>query len=290
MRAGLAKTAPETEPRAAREESLLSKTAAGAIRVGIGGWTYAPWRGTFYPDRLPQKRELEYASRKLTSLEINGTFYGSQKPATFAKWHDEAPDGFAFAVKAPRFATNRKVLAEAGGAIERFFASGVTELKDKLGPINWQLMPTKKFDPADFRGFLQLLPREAAGRALRHAVEVRHESFRTPEFTDLLREFGVAAVIAGDSVHPQIADGTAPFVYVRIMGTQAAEISGYSDSAIDLWASRARAWAAGAAPPGLDYVAPKRAWGKPSDVYLYLISGHKERNPAAAMSLLQRLG
>ena len=268
----------------------MGKSVPGAVRVGIGGWTYAPWRGTFYPDRLPQKRELEYASRKLTSIEINGTFYGPQKPATFARWHDEAPDGFVFAVKAPRFATNRKVLAEAGGSIGRFFASGVTELKDKLGPINWQFMPTKKFDPADFRGFLQLLPREAAGRPLRHAVEVRHASFRSSAFIDLLREFGVAAVIAGDSAYPQIADGTAAFVYVRIMGTQPAERSGYSEAALDLWASRARTWAAGAAPQGLDYVAPPRAPGKSCDVYLYLISGHKERNPAAAMSLLQRLG
>src|SRR6202795_3280326 len=154
----------------------------GAIRVGIGGWTYEPWRGTFYPDKLTQKRELEYASRQLTSIEINGTFYGAQKPETFAKWRDETPDGFVFSLKAPRFATNRGVLGDAGGTIARFFASGVMELKGKLGPINWQLMPTKKFDPADFEAFLRLLPKEVEGRALRHVVEVRHESFRSPEF------------------------------------------------------------------------------------------------------------
>jgi uncharacterized protein YecE (DUF72 family) len=265
-------------------------TATGAIRVGIGGWTYEPWRGTFYPDELPQKRELEYASRRLTSIEINGTFYGSQKPETYAKWHDETPDGFVFSLKAPRFATNRKVLAEAGGTIERFFAGGVMELKDKLGPINWQLAPTKKFEPADFGAFLKLLPEEVGGRALRHVVEVRHGSFRSPEFIALVREHGVAVVIAGDSAYPQIADPTAPFVYARIMGTQEAAEMGYSDAALDLWAGRAQAWASGAAVEGLDCVEPQRVDGKVRDVYIYVISGHKVRNPAAAMALLRRLG
>jgi uncharacterized protein YecE (DUF72 family) len=264
--------------------------STGAIRIGVGGWTYAPWRGTFYPDNLPQKRELEHASRQLTSIEINGTYYGSQKPASFAKWHDETPDGFVFCVKAPRFAMNRTVLAEAGNTIARFFASGVTELKDKLGPINWQFLPTKKFEPADFKAFLDLLPREAGGRALRHVVEVRHDSFRSPDFIALVREYGVAVVIAGDSSYPQIADFTAPFVYARIMGTQANEESGYSNAALDLWASRARAWASGAAPSDLQYVEPQRADGKPRDVYLYVISGHKVHNPAAAVSLIRRLG
>jgi uncharacterized protein YecE (DUF72 family) len=262
---------------------------AGAIRVGIGGWTYEPWRGTFYPESLTQKRELEYASRQLTSIEINGTYYGSQKPATFAKWRDEAPAGFVFAVKAPRFAMNRKLLAEAGGTIARFFASGVMELKDKLGPVNWQLEPTKPFEPADFGAFLNLLPREAEGRKLRHVVEVRHESFRTADFLALVREHEVAVVMAGDSAYPQIADATAPFVYARIMGTAAKEESGYSDAALDLWASRAQAWASGGAPEDLQYVEPRLPYGKPRDVYLYVISGHKVRNPAAAMSLIRRL-
>ncbi len=268
----------------------MKKAVRGAIRVGVGGWTYEPWRGTFYPDGLLQRRELEYASRKFTSIEINGTYYGSQKPSTFAKWHDETPDGFVFSVKAPRFATNRKVLADAGGTIARFFASGVTALKDKLGPVNWQLLPAKKFDAADFRGFLKLLPREAGGLELRHAVEVRHESFRSPQFIDLAREHGVAVVVAGDSNHPQIADPTAPFVYVRIMGTQAKEKSGYSEAALKLWTARAQAWSSGEIPTGFDYVSPQRGGGKPRDVYLYVISGHKERNPAAAMSLIRRLG
>ncbi|MGH8165024.1 MAG: DUF72 domain-containing protein, partial [Rhodanobacteraceae bacterium] len=154
--------------------------SGGSIYVGVGGWTYEPWRGMFYPDKLPQGRELEYAASQLTSIEINGTYYGSQKPESFAKWHDETPDGFVFSLKAPRFATNRRVLAEAGASIERFFASGVRELKDTLGPINWQFMPTKKFDRSDFEAFLKLLPNEVSGRAIRHVVEVRHDSFRTP--------------------------------------------------------------------------------------------------------------
>ena len=259
------------------------------IRLGIGGWTYEPWRGAFYPDGLTQKRELEYASRQLTSIEINGTYYGSQKPASFAKWHDETPDDFVFSVKAPRFAMNRKVLADAGASIARFFASGIMELKNKLGPVNWQFMPTKKFEPADFSAFLKLLPTEAQGRALRHAVEVRHDSFRCAEFVAMVREHGVAVVIAGDSAYPQIADATAPFVYARIMGTQAGEALGYSDAALDLWAARARAWARGAAAQGLDCVEPQRAAVDPRDVYLYVISGHKVCNPAAAMALIRRL-
>ena len=267
----------------------MGTTVTGAIRIGIGGWSYEPWRGAFYPDKLPQKRELEYAGRQLTSIEINGTYYGSQKPTSFAKWHDETPDGFVFSVKAPRFAMNRKLLADAGASIDRFFSSGVLELKDKLGPINWQFMPTKKFDPADFKAFLELLPEEAGRRALRHVVEVRHESFRSPDFIALVRKHGVAVVIAADSAHPQIADTTAPFVYARIMGTRPTEELGYSNAALDLWAARARAWASGAAPAGLDYVEPQRAHGKPRDVYLYVIGGHKVRNPDAAMSLIRRL-
>ena len=268
----------------------MVRTDTGTIRIGIGGWTYEPWRGTFYPDKLTQKRELEYASRQLTSIEINGTYYGSQKPASFAKWHDETPDDFMFSVKAPRFAVNRTVLAEAGASIARFFTSGVMELKNKLGPINWQFLPAKKFEPADFNAFLKLLPREAQGRALRHVVEVRHDSFRSAEFIEMVREQGVAIVIAADSTYPQIADATAPFIYARIMGTLAGEASGYSDAALDLWTARARAWASGAAADGLDCVEPQRADAHARDVYLYVISGHKVANPAAAMSLIRRLG
>jgi len=262
-------------------------TEAGKIRIGVGGWTYEPWRGIFYPEKLPQKRELEYASQRLTSIEINGTYYGSQKPESFAKWRDETPQDFVFSLKAPRFATNRKALASAGESIERFFASGVMELREKLGPVNWQFMETKKYEPEDFEAFLKLLPKSAEGRTLRHVVEVRHESFRTPDFLALARARGVAVVIAADGDYPQIADPTAPFIYARIKGTQEGEAHGYSAKALDAWAKRARAWAKGQAPGGLDYV-EKAAPGEPRDVYLYVIGGHKENNPAAAMALIER--
>ncbi len=268
----------------------MSNVATPRIRVGIGGWTFAPWRGIFYPDGLPHRRELEHASRHLTSIEVNGTFYGSQKPETFAKWHDETPDDFVFALKGPRFATNRRVLAEAGESVERFVNSGVLELKDKLGPINWQLAPTKKYDPEDFEAFLKLLPKSADGRALRHAVEVRHDSFRTPDLVALAREHGVAIVMAGDSKYPQIADATADFVYARIMGTAEGEEAGYPAAALDAWAERARAWSAGATPEGLETVAAPANPGVGRDVFLYVISGFKERNPAAARALIERLG
>jgi uncharacterized protein YecE (DUF72 family) len=262
-------------------------SAAGRIRIGIGGWSYEPWRGTFYPDKLPQKRELDYASRRLTSIEINATYYRAQKPDTFAKWRDETPDDFLFSLKAPRFATNRRVLAEAGASIDRFFASGVMELGRKLGPINWQFMPTKKFDPADFEAFLGLLPQSIEGIALRHVVEPRHDSFRTPDFLALARKFGVAIVVAGDSAYPQIADPTASFIYARIMGSSESEELGYSDGDLDIWAERARIWSTGGAPEGLDYVgAPPPS--TPRDVFLYMISGHKARNPLAAMALIER--
>jgi uncharacterized protein YecE (DUF72 family) len=278
-----------------------------AIRIGVGGWTYEPWRGVFYPEGLPQKRELDYASRKLTSIEVNGTYYGSQKPETFAKWHDETPDDFVFSLKAPRFATNRRVLAEAGPSIERFFSGGVLELRDKLGPINWQFMATKKFDPEDFQAFLRLLPNSVEGRAIRHVVEVRHDSFRSADFVALAREHGIAIVVAGDSGYPQIGDATAPFVYARIMGTSEGEPAGYSDDALDGWVRCARAWVSGRSPEAVATVAPPLdAKGgrdaKPGgdaragrdakggrDVFLYVISGHKVCNPAAAMAMIERL-
>jgi uncharacterized protein YecE (DUF72 family) len=260
------------------------------IRIGVGGWTYEPWRGSFYPKGLPQARELEYASGKLTSIEINGTYYGSQKPESFAKWHDETPDDFVFSVKGPRFATNRRILAEAGESVERFFKSGVTKLKGKLGAINWQFATTKRFDPEDFAAFLKLLPSSVDGLAIRHAVEVRNDSFKTPDFIALARAHEVAVVIAGDSEYTQIADVTAPFVYGRIMGASETEEAGYSAAALDQWAKRAKTWAAGDSPSDLATVAaaPKsNAAGR--EVFLYVISGAKERNPAAAMALIERL-
>jgi uncharacterized protein YecE (DUF72 family) len=267
----------------------MTANSFGHIRVGIGGWTYEPWRGVFYPKGLPQKRELEFASRKLTSIEINGTYHGTQKPESFAKWREETPDDFVFAVKGPRFATNRRVLAEAGDSIERFFASGVLELGDKLGPINWQFATTKKFDREDFTRFLELLPRRDGKRAVRHAVEVRHDSFQTDEFIKLAREHDVAIVVAGQSEFPVIADLTTSFVYVRIMGSSDAHEIGFPSADLDTWAERARAWAAGGAPEDLPRFGPKPKPRRRRDVFLFMISGFKERNPAAAAGLLERL-
>jgi uncharacterized protein YecE (DUF72 family) len=267
----------------------MAKAAAPRILVGVGGWVYEPWRGVFYPDGLAQKRELEYASGKLTSIEINGTYYGSQKPASFVKWREETPEDFVFTVKGPRFATNRRDLGEAGPSIERFFGSGVMELKHKLGAVNWQFLPTKKFDAGDFEAFLALLPKTVEGQAVRHAVEVRHDSFKSPDFIALLRKYGVAAVCAGDSEFPQIADVTAPFVYVRLMGTEEGKKAGYAPKALDAWAERARQWASGAAPADLETVSPEKPGKTARDVFLYVISGFKASNPAAAMALIERL-
>jgi uncharacterized protein YecE (DUF72 family) len=261
---------------------------AGRIRVGVGGWVFEPWRGSFYPDGLAQKRELEYASRRLSSIEINGTYYGSQKPESFRRWVEETPEDFDFAVKGPRFATNRKVLAEAGESVERFFRTGVMELGDKLGPVNWQFMATKKFDAEDFGAFLALLPRQVGGRKVRHAVEVRHASFRAREFVELARAHEVAVIVDADGDYPQIADVTAPFVYARILGTREDEAAGYPPAELDAWAARARAWASGEPAEGLDTVA-SLAERRERDVFLYVISGAKARNPAAAMALIERL-
>ena len=259
------------------------------IRVGIGGWVFKPWRGTFFPKGHPQARELEYASRKLTTIEINGTFYRTQTPATFRKWAGEVPDDFVFSIKGPQFATNRSVLAEAGSSIERFFASGVLELGPKLGPILWQMAPTKKFDPADFAAFLALLPPELDGRKIRHAVEVRHESFIVPAFIELLRKHSVAPVLVDSSKHPLIADVTSDFVYLRLQGTSEKETTGYAAKALAAWEKRAQAWAAGGAPADLTTVAGGTPPKQPRDVFVYMISGAKERAPAAAMALIERL-
>jgi uncharacterized protein YecE (DUF72 family) len=273
----------------AKPHSRNAEKSPARIRIGVGGWTYEPWRGRFYPSDLTQKRELEYASRQLTSIEINGTFYGTQRATSFEKWRDETPDDFVFSLKAPRFATHRRVLAEAGDSVERFFASGVLALKHKLGPINWQFAPTKQFDAEDFDAFLRLLPKRVDGHPVRHAVEVRHESFQHPEFISLAREHSVAIVIAGDSDYPQIADVTAPFVYARVMGTVETESLGYSEHALDAWAQRAKQWAAGSQPDDLRTVQQTAPEPASRDVYLYVISGYKASNPAAAMALIERI-
>ena len=257
------------------------------IRVGIGGWTFEPWRGSFYPDKLPQKRELEYASRKLTSIEVNGTYYGAHKPESFARWRDETPDDFVFSVKGPRFTTNRRVLAEAGASIERFLTGGVLQLKEKLGPINWQLLPTKQFDPEDFAAFLRLLPAQMDGRALRHVVEARHPSFVCAEFVALLREHRVATVIADHAAHPLIADATAPFMYVRLQRASEKEKTGYSPAALKQWMQRCRTWAKGKQPADLPTLAkPERKPPRSRDVFVYMINGYKPKAPDAAMALI----
>ena len=259
-----------------------------SIYVGVGGWVFEEWRDNFYPKGLSQKRELEYASRRFTAIEINGTYYGSQKPESFARWHDETPAEFVFTLKGPRFATNRRVLAEAGESISRFAESGITRLKGKLGPINWQFMATKKFDPADFEAFLALLPASAGDIGLRHAVEVRHASFACADFVALCRKYDVAVIAGCDGEFPCIADVTADFVYVRAMGTVEKEKTGYAKAAIARWAARARAWEAGGAPEDLNVVA-KAAAKKEREVFLFMISGAKARNPAAAEALIAAL-
>jgi uncharacterized protein YecE (DUF72 family) len=259
------------------------------IRVGIGGWVFPPWRGEFYPKGLPQARELEYASGKLTAIEINGTFYRTQKPDSFRKWADETPDNFMFSLKGPQFATNRRVLAEAGSSIERFLNSGVLELKSKLGPILWQMAPTKKFDPEDFEGFLKLLPKTLDGATLRHVVEVRQPSFLVPEFIELLRKYSVAVVLVESAKHPLIPDVTSDFIYARLQGTSEKEKAGYPAKALDLWAKRAKAWEAGGAPDDLKTISEKGPAKAKRDVFIYMISGAKVRAPAAAMALIERL-
>lgn len=267
---------------------MAKAATSGEIRAGIGGWTFEPWRGVFYPKGHAQARELQFASRALTSIEINGTYYSTQKPTSFRKWADDTPDDFVFSVKAHRLATNRKVLAESGPSIERFLTSGLSELKTKLGPILWQFAPYKKFEPEDFEAFLALLPKTLDGLKLRHAVEVRHESFVVPEFVALARKHGAAIVYAHHEKYPAIADVTADFVYARLQRCAAKVETGYMPAAIRKWADCARSWAQGKTPAALP-AAGKAAKQAKTDVFVYFIAGAKERAPAAAMALLKDL-
>jgi uncharacterized protein YecE (DUF72 family) len=243
----------------------------GKVYVGIGGWTYEPWRGTFYPQGLPQKRELDFASRRLTSIEINGTYYSSFKPESWKKWREETPEGFVFAVKASRYCTNRRELSDAGESIMRFIGQGMNELRDRLGPINWQFMESKKFDPEDFETFLKLLPREVDGLPLRHALEVRNKNFASERFYELARRYGVAIVFPDDPDFPAIDEATSDFTYARLMRTKKDVETGYAAADLDRWAKRAKAWA------------------ERGDVFVYFISGAKLRAPAAAQALIARL-
>ncbi len=267
-----------------------TRKASQGIRAGVGGWTYAPWRDNFYPAGLVHSRELEYASERLTAIEVNGTYYSTFKPPTFAKWHDETPESFMFSLKASRYTTNRKVLAEAGESIKRFTESGIAELGPKLGPIVWQLMPSKQFDPEDFEAFLKLLPAKIGGLKLRHALDVRHESFMTPEFLALARKYSCAAVFTDSDDYPSFADITGEFVYARLMRTSPEVATGYDDKGIARLATIAKTWARGGEPAGVPRVEKKPpASGKPRDVFMFFISGAKERAPAAAMALIDKL-
>jgi uncharacterized protein YecE (DUF72 family) len=240
------------------------------IRVGIGGWVYPPWRGVFYPAALPQARELHFASRQLTTIEINGTFYGAQKPASFRRWHDETPEDFVFSVKGPRYATHRPDLAGAGPAFDRFFSGGVLELRDKLGPILWQFPPNTGVDEGAFAAFIEQLPQRIDGRTLRQVVEFRHAKLPTNRFVDLLRRHGVALVVDDSRSDFEI---TANFIYAHLRRCAVEEPTGYPPDALDAWAQRLQ----------------ERSASEACDCFVYFISGAKIRAPAAAQALLQRL-
>jgi uncharacterized protein YecE (DUF72 family) len=245
--------------------------SANKIRVGIGGWVYPPWRGVFYPAGLPQARELAHASRQVTAIEINGTFYGAQKPASFRRWYDETPEDFVFSVKGPRFATHRSDLATAGSSIDRFFASGVLELRDKLGPILWQFAPRTAFDETGFASFLELLPHDLEGREIRHVVEVRHKSFATVSFGELLRRHRIVVALVDDGLFSAPEDNPGDFIYARLRRCAEEEPTGYSADALDGWADRFREQA------------------ERRDCFVYFINGAKVRAPAAAQAFLERL-
>ena len=250
----------------------MSKTEKNEVRVGVGGWTYAPWRDNFYPRGLAHAKELAWASRRLTSIEINGTYYSSFKPEHFRKWASETPDDFVFSLKASRFATNRKLLATAGDSIRRFVESGITELGDKLGPIVWQFMPTKQFDAEDFEAFLALLPHKEGSRALQHVMDVRHPSFIVPAYQELARRYRVSTVFTDADQFPSFEEPEGPLAYARLMMTTPRYQAGYAPKALDAWAARAEGWAR----------------ERPS--FVYFISGAKEKAPAAAGALLERFG
>ncbi|HXF87186.1 MAG TPA: DUF72 domain-containing protein [Xanthobacteraceae bacterium] len=268
---------------------MTRRKTQGAIRIGIGGWTFEPWRGVFYPKGLPHAQELAYASARLTSIEVNSTFYRTQAPSTFAKWAREVPDGFVFSLKGPRFATNRRVLKEAGNSIKRFLDSGPTELGDRLGPILWQFAPTKKFDEADFGAFLELLPERFDSRQLRHVVEVRHDSFKTPAFVALLRKFSTPVVYTDHARYPNIADVTGDFVYVRLQQGKDTIPTAYPPTALNAWAARLREWAQGGAPADLPRLSATAKKSGLRDVFAYVIHEGKLRAPAAAMTLIEQL-
>jgi uncharacterized protein YecE (DUF72 family) len=263
-----------------------------SIRIGVGGWTFEPWRGAFFPDDLPKTRELAYMAERLTAIEVNGTFYRGQKPETFRKWAEAAPDGFKFPLKASRYTTSRRVLAEGAESIERFFATEPTAMGDKLGPILWQLPAFKRFEKDDIAAFLKLLPARHDGVTLRHVIEATHDSFADPAFIELLREAEaeVTQVVIDDPDHPTIADVTADFVYLRLERSQENVETGYTADELDAWAKRLKAYAAGGVPDDLPTLSGDKPEKRPRDVFAFFISGAKVRNPAAAMAMIERVG
>lgn len=270
-------------------QSDASPKAVDGIRVGIGGWTYAPWRDNFYPKGLVQRRELEYASRHVSAIEINGTWYGAQKPATYAKWRDETPDDFVFSAKAPQRITMSRVLANASAQIDAFLGDIVT-LGDKLGPIVWQFERGRRLDREDFAAFLELLPQQVEGRRLRHVLDVRDPDFVDAGYLALANHHRMATVFTDSAEYPSFADLTADFAYARLMRSRSELATGYADAELQRWVERARLWASGDEPGDLPRIGSTPVPGNVHrDVFVYFISSAKERNPAAAMALLQKL-
>ncbi len=265
-------------------------TKSGTIRAGMGGWTFEPWDTAFYPPKLPKTKQLGYATHQVPTIEVNGTYYSSFKEPTFVKWANEAPEGFIYALKGNRFVTNRRVLGEAGESMMRFLGSGIAALGEKLGPILWQFAPTKKFDPEDFEAFLKLLPARQEGVRLRHALEVRHDSFVTPGFVALARKYHAAIVYADHAKYPAIGDLTSDFAYLRLQTGSDDNPDCYTPQALDEWAERARILAAGEVPQDFSLADPATsAPKKPRDVFVYFITEGKVRAPFGAMALMRRV-
>jgi uncharacterized protein YecE (DUF72 family) len=289
-------------------------TGKGRVRIGISGWRYEPWRGVFYPDDLVQRLELAFASRALSSIEINGSFYALQKPASYAQWHDDTPEGFVFSVKAPKFITHIRRLRDVEAPIANFFASGVLALKDKLGPILWQFPPSFAFDAELFEAFLRQLPHDTeaasrvarqrsgfmkgrelletdAKRPVRHAIEIRHKSFEDPAFAELLRRYKVALVVADTAGKwPFIEEVSADFMYLRLHGDEVLYASGYSDEALARWASRITAWREGRQPADAASLTAQVPRASHRDVYCYFDNDIKVKAPFDAAKLMRLLG
>lgn len=293
---------------------MARPSSPAAIRIGISGWRYTPWRGTFYPKGLAQDDELAYASHQVPSIEINGSFYSLQRPERYQRWYEATPRGFVFSVKAPRYVTHIRRLADVRAPVANFLASGVFNLREKLGPILWQLPPSLPFDPQRLEAFLKLLPRDTeaaealargrerrmSGRArlkaeaagpMRHALEVRHPSFADPALPDMLRHYGVALVVADTAGKwPYMEDVTADFMYLRLHGDKEIYVSGYTDDALDRWAERIALWSKGGEPPDARRQGPRAAASSPRDVYCYFDNDVKVRAPEDARGLMRRLG